>query len=311
MNLEDLCDRYLDHVRVERNLSVNTIESYGRDLSVWRTFLHAHDTFSIADVTPELMRLWLQDLGRQNKAPATQSRALSAVRQVCLFALRAQWIQHDPCVHLTNPPQKRQLPKVPTAAQTERLFALHFEDTPQGLRNAAALELLYGAGLRASELCQLRVDDINLQAGLVRPRGKGKKERLVPIGEPAIHALELYLEKGRPVLLKGACHDFVFIGHKGRAISRMGLFKIVRRLASAAGLPDSVSPHKLRHAFATHLLQGGADLRAVQEMLGHANITTTEIYTHVAQIELTQTVDAHHPLGKSMDIPHPQDMPGE
>jgi integrase/recombinase XerD len=311
MELEDLCDRYLDHLRVERNLSPHTIESYGRDLGVLRGFLQPHGVTSIELLQSSHLQAYLQELGRQQKAPASQSRALSAARQLCRYALRARIIFEDPSQDLQGPKQRRQLPRVPTAAQAERLFSAPIENTPQGLRNAAALELLYGAGLRASELCQMRVDDINLEAGLVRPHGKGKKERVVPIGEPAVEALTNYLRDGRPHLLKGASHDFVFIGHKGRAISRMGLFKIVRRLSSAAGLRQPMSPHKLRHAFATHMLQGGADLRAVQEMLGHASIATTEIYTHIAQTELRKTVDAHHPLGQSTKIPQPQHPPHE
>jgi integrase/recombinase XerD len=310
MKLEDLCDRYLDHLRVERNLSPHTIESYGRDLCGLRRFLaEERQCDTIEAVDHEVLTLWLQDLARQNKAPASQGRALSAARQLCLYALRAHIIFEDPSADLHGPRHRRTLPKVPTAAQAERLFTRPVDDTPQGLRNLAALELLYGAGLRASELCQLRLSDINLASGLVRPQGKGKKERVVPIGEPAVEALQAYLQRGRPALLKGATHEFVFLGHRGRAISRMGLFKIVRRLALAAGLPHPMSPHKLRHAFATHLLQGGADLRAVQEMLGHASIATTEIYTHVAQTELRSTVDLHHPLGKSKDIPQPQAAP--
>jgi integrase/recombinase XerD len=171
--------------------------------------------------------------------------------------------------------------------------------TPRGLLSRAALELLYAAGLRASELCGLKLTELHLELGVVRPHGKGSKERIVPMGEVARNWLERYLTHGRLALLKGRPSEHVFIGNKGQALSRMALFNIVRRAAVAAGIPKDISPHKLRHAFATHLLQGGADLRVVQEMLGHADISTTEIYTHIDRTGLEQTVNTHHPLGNA------------
>ncbi|MEO0812554.1 MAG: tyrosine-type recombinase/integrase, partial [Myxococcota bacterium] len=158
-------------------------------------------------------------------------------------------------------------------------------------------ELMYASGLRASELCELEIDDIHLELGVVRPRGKGGKERVVPMGDIARQCLENYLAEGRVALLRGRPSSSIFIGNRGRALSRMALFKIVRRYAAAAGIQKEISPHKLRHAFATHLLQGGADLRAVQQMLGHADISTTEIYTHVDRAQLKHSVDRYHPLG--------------
>ncbi len=198
---------------------------------------------------------------------------------------------------MRGPKARRRLPVTIPRAQAEALLEAPDVKAPTGQLATAALELLYASGLRASELCQLKLEELHLELGVVRPMGKGSKERVVPIGAPAVSALEAYLGGARPTLLKGALSDYVFIGNRARPLSRMALFKIVRRYASVAGIPQDISPHKLRHAFATHLLQGGADLRAVQDMLGHADISTTEIYTHVDRTALKQAVDTHHPLG--------------
>ncbi|HET6345586.1 MAG TPA: site-specific tyrosine recombinase, partial [Myxococcota bacterium] len=300
---EQMCDRYLDHLRVERNLSAHTIESYGRDLTGLRQFLVERGCRDSADVTPAALQAWLGHLGARQLAASSQGRALSAARQLFAFLVRERLLEHNPAREITGPSHYRPLPVVPSQAESARIVTLPNDATPQGLRNRAALELLYGSGLRASELCQLRLEDLNLNAGLVRPQGKGGKERLVPVSPPGLVALRAYLEAGRPALVKGPPNSFVFLGNKGRALSRMGLFKIVRRSGVTAGVTAKVSPHKLRHAFATHLLQGGADLRSVQEMLGHASIATTEIYTHVAQDALQDTVDRHHPLGRPDALP--------
>jgi integrase/recombinase XerD len=207
-------------------------------------------------------------------------------------------LAHNPAKDLEGPKAARPLPQVLSQDDAELLVEAPPDDSPRGRRDRAALELLYGSGLRASEVCGLRLDDINLASGLVRPRGKGKHERLVPLGELSRVALQSYLDAGRSELLRGAPSDFVFIGNLARPLSRMGLFKIVRRYGLVAGVNRPLSPHALRHAFASHLLRGGADLRAVQEMLGHVSISTTEIYTHVGQTQLQKTVDNHHPLGK-------------
>jgi integrase/recombinase XerD len=213
----------------------------------------------------------------------------------------------NPVAEVIGPRRRRPLPVVPSRAEMERLVeapgarpagSLMSTVTARALRDRAALELLYAAGLRASELCRLRMDELHGELGVVRPTGKGSKERVVPVGRPALAALHAYLADGRPRLLKGRPSDYVFIGNAGRPLSRMALFKIVRRYAKVAGITRKLSPHKLRHAFATHLLQGGADLRAVQEMLGHADISTTEIYTHVDGDALRTAVDQHHPLGR-------------
>jgi len=297
VSLEAGCDRYLDHLRVERNLSPHTLESYGRDLTQMRNYLRAEGLTEAIDITMEHLSGWLAHLGASGASPATQNRALSAVRQFFAFLMREKLVKDSPARKLKGPLNHRTLPRVPSAQEAERMVNAPKDDSPRGLRDQAALELLYGAGLRATELCLLELDHLFLQGGCVRPQGKGRKERVVPLGLPAIQALQRYIDEGRPHLSPDPRHRYVFIGNKGQPLSRMGLFKIVRRYALAAGVDAPMSPHKLRHAFATHLLQGGADLRSVQEMLGHASIATTEIYTHVAQEELRDAVNRHHPLG--------------
>lgn len=289
------CERYLDMLRVERNLSPNTVESYARDLAGFRDEVRVT---APADVRAVHVSRWLRALADAKKSPASQARALSAVRQLFAFLLRSGEIATNPAVEVVGPRRRRPLPVVPSRQEMVRIVEAPSSRARSVLRDRAALELLYAAGLRASELCRLRLDELHLQMGVVRPTGKGSKERVVPIGKPALDALKAYLEGERPRLLKGRPSDFVFIGNRSRPLSRMALFKIVRRYAAAAGISRKLSPHKLRHAFATHLLQGGADLRAVQEMLGHADISTTEIYTHVEGDQLRSVVNKHHPLGR-------------
>jgi len=295
--MEQACDRYLDHLRVERNLSPRTLEAYARDLSGLRVHLLAQGVTAVGDVNAVHLARWLAHLGARQQKPASQARALSATRQLFAFLVREGVLGASPAALLEGPTRRRPLPMVLSRAEMVRLVEQPLGKTPRGQRDRAALEMLYAAGLRASELCLLRLDDVHLALGVVRPCGKGSKERVVPLGRPAQEALEVYLKDGRPALLKGRPSPFVFIGNRARPLSRMGLFKIVRRCARASGIARPVSPHKLRHAFATHLLQGGADLRAVQEMLGHADISTTEIYTHVDREHLKAVVTRHHPLG--------------
>lgn len=298
--VEQAVDTFLDHLRVERNLSPRTVEAYAGDLSRLLVSLRAEGIVRVDDVRTVHLARAFQGLAAGGAAASSQARAMSAVRQLFAYLKRGGRVREDPSTDLRGPRLRRPLPKIVSRAEAERLVEAPDVRTARGQRDRAALELLYGAGLRASELCQLRLDDVHLSLGVVRPRGKGSKERVVPLGRPAIEAIEHYLAEGRRDQLRGASSPFVLIGNRGRPLSRMGLFKIVRRYGLVAGVRRQTSPHVLRHAFATHLLQGGADLRAVQEMLGHADISTTEIYTHVDGDQLRRTVDAAHPLGTAM-----------
>lgn len=295
--MDHAVDRYLDHLRVERNLSPRTVEAYARDLGGLVDHLHEAGITRPADVAAVQISRWLQSLADRGLKGSSQARALSAARQLFAYLVALGDVKTDPTKEIAGPRRRRPLPGVLSRAEAERLVESPNIETPRGERDRAMLELLYGSGLRVSELCDLQLDDLHLRLGVVRPRGKGRKERVVPTGRRALEALERYLGHGRAALLKGRPSAAVFIGNRGRPISRMGVFKIVRRAAGVAGIERAISPHKLRHAFATHLLQGGADLRSVQEMLGHADISTTEIYTHVEREQLKNTVDSHHPLG--------------
>ena len=298
MDLEQALELFIDHLQVERNLAVNTVVSYRHDLQLLLDYLRPSDVTDVGAVTPDALAGFIQAEITQACRATTQARRVSAMRQFFLYLQRNGHCETNPARRLQTPKWQRTLPGSPDIEQTSRLL-----DMPQqmisrkrALRDQSMLELLYGAGLRASEVCHLAVDDLQLDAGLVRVRGKGDKERLVPLGGCAIEALQGYLQHERPLLPWAAGVPHLFVGQRGRPISRMALYKIVRMYSDMAGLHGRVSPHTLRHAFATHLVQGGADLRAVQEMLGHASIVTTEIYTHVTSRNLSDTVHAHHPL---------------
>lgn len=298
MVIEDACELFLDHIRVERNLAERTLEAYDRDLTTFQKSLSGSGCLELRDITAVHVSRWLRAQARRGLCASSQSRGLSAVRQLFSFHVKEGRVGANPAKEIRGPRTPKKLPLVISRKQAVALVEAPDLGTPRGLLARAALELLYAAGLRASELCSLKLNQIQLDLGVVRPRGKGSKERVVPVGEVARKWLAHYLGHGRPALLKGRPSPYVFIGNLGKPLSRMALFKIVRRSATQAGIPKSISPHKLRHAFATHLLQGGADLRVVQEMLGHADISTTEIYTHVDRTSLGKTVNKHHPLGE-------------
>lgn len=293
------CDLYLESLILERNLSRHTVEGYARDLARFCASLSAEGLTSLEEVGTVTIARWLRELSQTGLAAASQARALSAVRQLFAFRIRRGLQQHNPATELRGPRTPRTLPATPSKRQMLELLAAPDPSTPRGQRDRAALELLYAAGLRASELCGLELDQLDLEFGWVRPRGKGEKERLVPLGSVARSALGSYLNDGRLKLLRGSTSSCVFIGNRQRPLSRMALYNQVRRYARAAGIAEAVSPHQLRHAFATHILRGGADLRAVQQMLGHADLSTTEIYTHVDGEMLKGVVERHHPLGSA------------
>ncbi len=297
-------DRFLDHLRIERNLSPRTLEAYGRDLSGLIAVARKNGIQGPQELRPSEITTWLMGLAKRGLKASSQARALSACKRMCAFWLARNIVSVDPSARIRAPKTSRPLPGVLSVEEVSALLAAVAKEpgsqsgrsVARAQRDTAMVEVMYASGLRASEICGLRLDEVNLNLGIVRPRGKGGKERIVPMGDQAQRAVDLYLQDGRHALLAGKVSPFIFIGNKQRPISRMGLFKIIRRFAVAAGIARPISPHKLRHAFATHLLQGGADLRSVQEMLGHADISTTEIYTHVNADELRAAIDAHHPL---------------
>jgi integrase/recombinase XerD len=286
---------FLNYVRVEKGLAENTVAAYGRDLAKLAAFgrARARDTRSLRrdDVVEFLGSLYKQGLDSRSVA-----RHLVTLRNFSRFALSEGWIKVDPTLNLESPKIWKSLPGCLTMEEVDRLLAQPDPATPLGMRNKALLELLYSTGLRVSELLGLRMGDIDMQSGCLRCVGKGNKERLVPVGKQAIGAVAVYQRDARPKLIgRRATSPYIFLNVRGGKLSRVGFWKLLSQYGKQAGLRLKLSPHKLRHSFATHLLERGADLRSVQLMLGHADISTTQIYTHVIQERLKQVYKAHHP----------------
>ena len=295
IDLDRACDLFLERLLVERQLSGNTVESYGRDLTRLRRFLVARGRESAEEVTPVDLADHLLELARAGLAPRSRARALVAVRGLFRFLCGERLLERDPSETLAAPRLGRRLPSVLGLDEVDRLLAAPAGSAPRDLRDAAMLATLYATGLRVSELCGLRLPDVNLKSGFVRATGKGKKQRLVPLGDRAAARLADYLERGRPALSKRAAEMGLFLTGRGRPMTRQGFWKLIGRYARAAGIARQVSPHVLRHSFATHLVERGADLRAVQAMLGHADIATTQVYTHVSRAHMIELHRKHHP----------------
>lgn len=280
---------FLDGLAIERGLSVNTIDAYRRDLTHHLHFLGGQNVEELSAVEESQLIVYLGRLRRAGAAPATVMRKMSALRTFYRYLMREEAIAADPTSNLPSGRLLRRLPSVLSVEEVGRLLAQPDTGTRRGLRDRAMLELLYATGLRVSELVGLGRGDINLDLGLVRCIGKGSKERIVPVGRPAIEAVRAYLDSRRDAA------PALFVGNKGRPITRVAVWRIVRRYARGAGIRAPISPHALRHSFATHMLEGGADLRSIQELLGHANIVTTQIYTHISVDHLREVHRAYHP----------------
>ena len=290
-------DRFSDYLTLEQGSSPRTLEAYRRDVERLVDYARSKGVQTPTDVTSRTLREFVYHLKDLGLSPSSIRRNISAVRTYFRFLLADGVVVRDPSERLETPQRWRTLPDVLTVQEIERLLAAPTLDDPLVFRDRAMLELAYGAGLRVSEWITLGVRDALLEDKLVRVFGKGSKERLVPIGRTAIGAVATYLRELRPRLEKGSGKGILFLNARGEPLSRMGAWKILRRYVERAGITKDVSPHTLRHSFATHLLEGGADLRAVQEMLGHADISTTQIYTHVDREYLRQVHRQFHPRG--------------
>ena len=284
---------FLDFCRVEKGLAPNSVASYGRDLARFTAFAAEESSDRLPEV--EGVRKYLDSLRKAGLASSSVARHLTTLRNFYGFLLREEVITADPTAALASPRQWKSLPKYLTAQEIERLLAAPDADKPTGSRDRAMLELLYATGLRVSELCQVRVTDLDQELGVVRVVGKGDKDRLVPVGQSALYAVSDYMESGRPQLLRGRGSPYLFVTARGGRLTRQGFWKALAGYGRQAGIRRKLSPHVVRHSFATHLLEGGADLRSVQTMLGHEDISTTQIYTHVMRSRLRKTVDKHHP----------------
>jgi integrase/recombinase XerD len=298
--LEILCDQFLMRLAVEEGLSPRTVEAYANDLRHLRGHLRERGVDTVEAITRHDLSTFSGFLGDREMAVSSRTRILVAARRLLRHAEELGRIGADPIEGLQAPKRSRTLPKILRAEETAALLEAARGDGPLALRDVAMLEVLYGAGLRVTELVALPLSALDLRGQLLRVVGKGRKERVVPIGEAARGALERYLTGARPVLL-GEREDrdhAVFLTRRGRPMTRQNFFGRLRQHAVRAGIPtERVSPHVLRHAFATDLLEGGADLRAIQSMLGHADLSTTEVYTHVSRARLRETVERRHPRG--------------
>jgi integrase/recombinase XerD len=293
--LDAILDRFLEFLLVERGLAKNTLEAYSRDLVNYLQFLEGQGIRDIQETQPETLYEYLGTLRARNLSPRSQARILSALRSFYRFLQEESLRRDNPALVLQSPKQKQTLPKTLTEKEVENLLNQPKTDSPRGLRDAAMLEVLYATGLRVSELTSLTLDQLELEAHLIRTIGKGSKERLVPMHQAAVDRLKTYLDKGRRILLKGRASPYVFLNSRGRRMSRQGFWKIVQHYTRQAGIQKKVSPHMLRHTFATHLLEGGADLRSIQTMLGHADISTTQIYTFISREHLREVYRRYHP----------------
>lgn len=298
MNNVELLDEFSDTLWLEDGLSRNTLESYRRDLNKFALWLAQHRNAVLLQGSHADIQGFLAHLVVEQKARATStSRAISSLKRLYQYLLRQGKIGLDPTLQIATPKLPRSLPKTLTEQDVELLLQAPDVDTPLGMRDRTMLEVLYASGLRVSELVGLSVAQVSLDMGVVRVMGKGSKERLVPLGEEALDWIRRYLVEARPALLQQQQSNAMFVTARGEGMTRQMFWYLIKRHARHGGLSKPLSPHTLRHAFATHLLNHGADLRVVQMLLGHADISTTQIYTHVARERLKQLHAAHHPRG--------------
>jgi len=296
-SIDVLVDQYLNYLLIEKGLSRATLDSYSRDVIRYQEFLHQNGIDRLSDTDTPMILKHLINLRNSGLGARSRARHLVSIRGLYRFGVQEKFLKRDPSKLVDLPKLSLKLPDVLAVEEISQLLKAPDTSKPIGTRDAAMLELLYAAGLRVSELVNLKLQDINLEAGFVRVFGKGSKERVVPIGLPAKSRIESYIETARKAALKNQPSPYLFIARAGKPITRQGFWKLLRRYAAKARIHKKISPHSLRHSFATHLLEGGADLRAVQVMLGHVDISTTQIYTHVTRKHLKELHQKFHPRG--------------
>ncbi|MBX5484495.1 MAG: site-specific tyrosine recombinase XerD [Myxococcaceae bacterium] len=293
--MEGLLDIFIGYLRAERGASPKTVDAYASDVTRWLEALRKKGITDVDAIRRDDVMAHMQALSRAGLSARSQARHLAAIRVFHRFLVAERLAKLDPTEDVDTPRAPKKLPVFLTLEEVEALLAAPDPKTVAGARDQAMLEVLYATGLRVSELCRLQLNDIHLQAGYLTAMGKGKKERLVPIGRKAQEAVAAWLNGPRDVLLRGRESRALFVTRTGGPFTRQGFWKLLRQYALKAGIHKALSPHKLRHSFATHLVERGADLRAVQQMLGHADISTTQIYTHVSRAHLHALYDQHHP----------------
>ncbi len=285
----------MHYLKVERGLSENTIASYGIDLKLFLEYLRENEIPSFKQVNKEVIVNYMQSEKNNNKANSSILRSVSSLRKFFQYLAQEKIIEKDPMLLIDTPKKKQHLPQVLTKEEVEKL--LHSPNTGQvlGLRDRAMLELMYATGLRISEIINLKLEDLHLTIGTLQTLGKGHKERIVPVGDEAIKWINRYLEEARPKLLKQKRSNYLFLNFHGNNLTRQGVWKNLKAEVRKAGIQKNITPHTLRHSFATHILENGADLRIVQELLGHADISTTQIYTHLSNKQLADIYNRAHP----------------
>lgn len=295
-DFKTLLSVFFNYLTVEKGLSQNTLESYKNDLTNYLSFLEEREITSPESVTAGLMREFIMNLmNSKSLAIASIQRHLSSVRQFHKFMVQEGITETDPMLNIETPKGWRRLPKTISMSEVESLLKQPGEKSNLSIRDGAMIELMYATGLRVSELVNLKYNNINLEIGFISTSGKGGKERVVPMGEYALERIKQYIERSRPAILKGRSSPHVFISSWGRGLTRQSFWMIIKKYARTAGIKQDISPHSLRHSFATHLLERGADLRSVQIMLGHSDISTTQIYTHITRERLKKIHAECHP----------------
>ena len=295
--LDNLVDQYINYLLIEKGLSDNTIESYSSDLAVYLRFLKKNGIKNISGADTAVMLKHLIDLRSSGLGAKSRTRHLIVLRGFYRFLTQEKIIKQDPSRIIDLPKGGLKLPDVLSVEEVKKLLNICDTKKPKGIRDAAMIELLYAAGLRVSELVNVKLQHVNMEAGFVRVFGKGSKERVVPIGLYAKEKIDHYIKSSRPLLLKNMVSQYLFVARAGKPMTRQGFWKQLKKYGQIAGIKKRITPHSLRHSFASHLLEGGADLRAVQVMLGHVDISTTQIYTHVAKKRLKEIHEKYHPRG--------------
>ncbi|MGY3777614.1 site-specific tyrosine recombinase XerD [Isobaculum melis] len=294
--MKDEIQDYLHFLSIERGLSKNTIESYQRDLLHYLAFLEENQIDHWDKVDRYLVLNFLQQLKEEGKSTGTITRHISSLRKLHQYLCQERKAATDPMQFIDTPKKEQTLPKVLSMKEVETLIESSNTGDDLGLRDRAMIEVMYATGLRVSEVINLKMTDLHLELGLLQTLGKGDKERIVPLGDTAIHWIEKYLNLSRTHLEKsGKPSPYLFLNHHGRGLTRQGVWKLIKKMVKEAGIEKEVTPHTLRHSFATHLLENGADLRIVQELLGHSDISTTQIYTHITKQRMTTVYKTYHP----------------
>lgn len=297
MHLDKISDLYIKHIVLEKGLAANSLESYTHDLGVFVSFMVKNSIDHIENVDTTAILAWLINLKKEGLAARSRARHIITIRGLFKFLLKEEIITADPVKMVDIPKTGFYLPEVMTIEEIEKLLSVPDKTVPRELRNAAMIEIIYGAGLRVSELINMKMQDINFDAGFVRIFGKGSRERVVPVGSHARAQTLEWIRSGRPQMLVNTASRYLFVARAGKPMTRQGFWKIIKRYSLKAGIRRNITPHTFRHSFATHLIEGGADLRSVQTMLGHADIATTQIYTHISKAHLLEMHQKFHPRG--------------